>query len=354
MPTLEDEHYKTACGPIAGVLALETLGIETSLPEIAERCNWVQDEMLPLENLQKALQSYHGVSCQIAKITPKQLCGLLKDNQTVVILATRKKSEEIDHAVCAVGVQDNDQVIHLIDYPELHQRKLIGEIADVWDGVALVVRVSTFYRALGDFALGFAPMAALIILILWFRSRKTVKKENLQSSAIALLILACLFASCNKQEYSSTQDTPKKQPVVVANKSTLKNSFFLKHHFGDVNACEVSTYSLELKNETDKPMTFGGSSTSCGACLSVKSMPKEILPGETGVFELEFNTTGKRGATPQHAYFWDAEPKTLLVVADIGATVRAIWTDPEMISLGNLSTSEPQKTKLYVMAAGFL
>jgi hypothetical protein len=119
-----------------------------------------------------------------------------------------------------------------------------------------------------------------------------------------------------------------------------------------VNVGEVLTCSLELKNETDKPMSFGGSSTSCGSCLTVKSMPKEILPGETGIFELEFDTTGKRGATPQQAVFWDAEPKTLLVMADVGATVKAVWLDPEMISLGNLSTSEPQKSNLYGMAAG--
>jgi len=82
-------------------------------------------------------------------------------------------------------------------------------------------------------------------------------------------------------------------------------------------------------------------------------MPKIIEPGETGIFELEFNTAGKRGNTPQQAVFWDTEPKTLLVLADIGATVRAIWTDPEMFSLGNLSTSEPHRAKLYVMAAGY-
>ena len=175
MPTLEDEHYRLACGPIAGLLALQTLGIETTLDEVAKRCGWEQDQMLPLENLQNALRSYHGVSCQMVLLTPKQLCDLLKDDQTVVILATRKRSEEIDHAVCAIGVQDNDQVIHLIDYPELHQRKLIGEIADVWDGAALVVRVSPFYRALGDFAVCFAPMVAFIMVVLWFRSRKTQK-----------------------------------------------------------------------------------------------------------------------------------------------------------------------------------
>ena len=178
MPTLEDERYKTACGPIAGFVALHTLGIETTLDEIAKRCGWEQDKMLPLENLQNALRSYHGVCCQMVNLTPKQLCDLLKDNQTVVILALRKKTDEIDHAVCTVGVQDNDQVIHLIDYPELHQRKLIGEIADVWDGVALVVRISPFYRDLGDFAVCFAPMVAVVIGVIWFRNRKRTKPTS--------------------------------------------------------------------------------------------------------------------------------------------------------------------------------
>jgi len=173
--SLEDEQYKTACGPIACYVALQSLGFDITLDEIVRRCGWEQDKMLPLEDLQKALQSYRGIGCQIVRLTPKQLCDLLNDDQTVVILATRKKTNEIDHAVCAVGVQDNDQVIHLIDYPELHQRKLIGEIADVWDGVALVVRTSPFYRVLGDFAICFAPMVAFIMAILWFRSRKTHK-----------------------------------------------------------------------------------------------------------------------------------------------------------------------------------
>jgi hypothetical protein len=352
MPTLEDEHYKTACGPIAGLVALQTLGIEISLDEMAKRCGWVQDEMLPLENLQTALQSCRGISCQIVQLTPKQLTDLLKDDQTVVILATRKRSEEIDHAVCAVGVRDNDQVIHLIDYPELHQRKLIGEIADSWDGVALVVRISPFYRALGDFAVCFAPMVLFIIILLWFLNRKPRKTITVNSLACLLLVLTCLCVSCNKQETSPTQEPPKRTSTPAPAKSTLQNSFFLKHHFGDVNVNEVLSCSLELKNETDKPMSFGYSSTTCGSCLTVKSKPEAIEPGETGIFELEFNTAGRRGATPQNAYFWDAEPKTILVVADIGATVRAIWADPEIISLGNLTTSEPQRAKLYVMAAG--
>jgi len=352
MPTLEDEHYKTACGPIACLVALNTLGIKTSLDEMAKRCGWVQDEFLPLENLQKALRSYRGIDCQIVKLTPKQLTDLLKDNRTVVILATRKLTDEIDHAVCAVGVHDNDQVVHLIDYPELHQRKLIGEIADVWDGVAVVVRVSPFYRALGDFAVLFAPMILLIIVILWFRRRKDRKTPKVPQTVCILLILACSAVSCKKQETKTTTLPQEKRPVAAPAKSTLERSFFLKYHFGDVDANERLTCSLELKNETDKPIQLGFSSTSCGSCLFVETMPKEILPGETGIFELAFDTTGKRGATPQQAVFWDAEPKTLLVLADVTATVRAVWTDPATISLGNLSTSEAQQAKLYVMAAG--
>ncbi|MDR2438288.1 MAG: DUF1573 domain-containing protein [Planctomycetaceae bacterium] len=173
-------------------------------------------------------------------------------------------------------------------------------------------------------------------------------------SVVFLFVLLCLLTSCQKQESVSSESKPKtvqKTQTSVPVKSTLERSYFLKHNFGDVDANQKLICSLELKNETDKPMLFHFSSTSCGTCLSVKSKPEKIEPGKTGIFELEFDTTGKRGLTPQHAYFWDAEPKTLLVVADITATVRAIWTDPEMIGLGNLSTNEPHKTKLYVMAA---
>lgn len=178
LPTLEDEQYKTACGPIAGVVALQSLGVETSLDEMAKRCDWEQDKFLPLESLQKALKSYHCIDCQIAQLSPAELCKLLKDHQTVVILANRKLTDEIDHAVCAVEALENDQVIHLIDYPELHQKKLIGEVAESWDGTALVVRITPLYRAFGDFAFWFAPMIAVIMGVLWFRSRKEEKEKS--------------------------------------------------------------------------------------------------------------------------------------------------------------------------------
>ena len=169
--TIEDEHYLTACGPIACFVALQTLGVETSLSEMVRRSNWQKGRLTPVEDLQNGLNSYRGISSQIAKLSPQQLCSLLQDDGTVVILATRKKTDDIDHAVCAVGIDENNQVIHVIDYPELHRNLLIGEVADRWDGAALVVRFSPFYRAMDKFGLVFTPLVLVVLGILWFRNR---------------------------------------------------------------------------------------------------------------------------------------------------------------------------------------
>ena len=178
LPVIPDEEYRLACGPIAGLIALESLGVATDLPEIASRCHWVKDKMLPLSDLCNGISSYTGIECKSAQLSPNDLGRLLKDDRTVVILALRKNSEEIDHAVCAVDVQENGQVIHLIDYPELHQKKLIGEIADKWDGAALVVRISLVRRALDDFAVWFAPLVLVLLGLAWFRTRKRSKKTT--------------------------------------------------------------------------------------------------------------------------------------------------------------------------------
>ena len=176
LPVIPDEEYRLACGPIAGLIALESLGVATDLSEIASRCHWVKDKMLPLSDLCNGISSYPGIECKSAQLSPNDLSRLLTDDRTVVILALRKNSEEIDHAVCAVDVQENGQIIHLIDYPELHQKKLIGEIADKWDGAALVVRISPVRRALDDFSVCFAPLVLVLFGFAWFRTRKRSKK----------------------------------------------------------------------------------------------------------------------------------------------------------------------------------
>ena len=74
---------------------------------------------------------------------------------------------------------------------------------------------------------------------------------------------------------------------------------------------------------------------------------------EKGAFELEFDTSGRTGETKQQALFWDAEPKTVLAMADLSAVVQACWSEPNSISLGNVSASEAVKTRIVVWSAAF-
>ena len=177
-PTLEDIQYKTACGPIACFAALKTLGVETTLPEVVQKCEWKQDVFVPLTAMQSALKSYRGIDCQMVQLSPKELVGLLNDERTVVILAMRKTTDDVDHAVCAVGTEQNGQVVKMIDYPELVRRQLIGELADKWDGAALVVRISPLHRACEDFALWFGPFVAAFLCFAWFRNRRNTGAKS--------------------------------------------------------------------------------------------------------------------------------------------------------------------------------
>lgn len=181
--TLKDGEYLTACGPIACFVALESLGVETSLAEVVQRCNWKKDRLTPFEDLREGLNSYPGIHSQIVKLSPQQLCDLLVDDGTIVLLGVRKRTEQIDHAVCAVDTSQSGQAIHLIDYPELHRNLLMGEVVDRWDGVAIVVRMSPFYRAIDKLGLLFTPLVLACLGVLWIRNRCS-RRMNAESDPV--------------------------------------------------------------------------------------------------------------------------------------------------------------------------
>ncbi len=170
LPTLEDEHFKTACGPIACLVALRSLGVDAHLDDVAVQCGWSEGELLPLANMKRALEEYSGIRCASVKLTPGELTHLLNDEQTVVILPIRKSTEHVDHAVCAVSSDENGNIVRWIDYPELGQSKLIGEVVHVWDGPALVVQPTPVYRALDMLGLFTAPIVVLALGVAWLRA----------------------------------------------------------------------------------------------------------------------------------------------------------------------------------------
>ncbi len=169
LPTLEDELYKTACGPIASYVALHSLGKSVSLDDVVRRCEWVPERFTKLGEMQAALSSVAGIECMAVEISPQQLCSLLKDDNTVAILPVRKTSEKTDHAFCVVEVRDDGQMVKLIDYPELVSWKMIGELAQQWDGPALVVRTSLARRTQRRLLYFLMPIVTTVIVLLWSR-----------------------------------------------------------------------------------------------------------------------------------------------------------------------------------------
>jgi ABC-type bacteriocin/lantibiotic exporter with double-glycine peptidase domain len=179
LPEIEDEQYKTACGVIACCVALRSLGVEAPLDELAEKCKWEKGSLIPLDAMAETVRTYRGIDCELAKLSPQELCEALEDDQTVVILATRRDSQAVDHAVCAVGVEDNGQTIRLIDYPDVRQQKTVAEIAEAWDGASLVVRVSPLYRAMDRFfGLFLVPIVACVVVVCWLFGPRRRKESR--------------------------------------------------------------------------------------------------------------------------------------------------------------------------------
>ena len=165
-----------------------------------------------------------------------------------------------------------------------------------------------------------------------------------------LLLLGPAFCGC--QGRYSNRKTPSKTRAATPQASTIERSFFVRHDFGVVDSNKKFSASLNLKNDGDRPLTFAFSKASCG-CISVKSMPQKIAPGETGSFEIELDTSGLGGPRKYNVLAWDAEPKTILMKAGITALVRSVMADPEAIGLGTISMTEDLHKSLVVLAAGY-
>lgn len=170
-----------------------------------------------------------------------------------------------------------------------------------------------------------------------------------QFDRILILVLVAICCSCRKAEESGAANNDSHRELAA---SSVGRSYYLKHDFGEVDKDKNITCMIKLKNEDAEPIVLANSRTTC-ACLSVKSMPKRIEAGETGVFEIALDTTGRQGFRQLKAIFWDAEPKSCIVLLRTTATIRSCWTTPENIDLGNLIASDPKEHDLFVDVAGY-
>jgi len=71
--------------------------------------------------------------------------------------------------------------------------------------------------------------------------------------------------------------------------------------FGAVKRDEVLKHDFVLKNESGRILTIKGTNTSCGCTIS-KIEKSTLLPGETTIIKVQFNTKGYKGEVQQFVY----------------------------------------------------
>jgi len=167
---LVDFDYRTACGPISCFAALRSLGNRTtSLDDVIRFCGWQEGKTSTLLELQYALRQVPGVETRAVRLSPEKLTELLAGGNCAAILTVRRKSNEVNHACCALRSR-NGQIL-TIDYPELAKWSSSESLVDTWDGRALLVWHSESPPRLRVLAESTIPGFMLGVVLIAFSSR---------------------------------------------------------------------------------------------------------------------------------------------------------------------------------------
>jgi len=113
------------------------------------------------------------------------------------------------------------------------------------------------------------------------------------------IIVFALIIACNSNDSSSVVNNPASADGANNNSTLPEMSFdFVEYDFGKVIQGEKISIGFKFKNNGGAPLVITTASAGCGC--TVPSFPKKpINPGENGVVEVLFNSTGKKGLQNQ-------------------------------------------------------
>lgn len=111
---------------------------------------------------------------------------------------------------------------------------------------------------------------------------------------LAVLAAAVSLQNCNNSGQSDNRQIDSVQLGTGKLETTKINFTETIYNFGTIKQGEIVKYSFSFKNDGEKPLLISSAQASCGC--TVPNYPKEpIAPGETGVIDVQFNSTGKLG-----------------------------------------------------------
>ena len=109
---------------------------------------------------------------------------------------------------------------------------------------------------------------------------------------VFILIVFVLFSCGNK---TINKDTVSETINQQATNGLAEFEFTEEmHNFGTLQSGEIAVYTFEFKNSGDNNLLIKDVETDCG-CIKADFSKKQILPGKTGIIEVEFDSAGLWG-----------------------------------------------------------
>ena len=128
--------YRTACGPIAMFVALDALGENTGLRELADRVQWKDGTTTSVGQMLECLSTFDRVTATVTSVTTEELHRQLAQG-CVAIVPVKKGGTNLNHAIAVTGSKDGRFVYS--DYPELRSVMSDQELDSKWDEKAILV-----------------------------------------------------------------------------------------------------------------------------------------------------------------------------------------------------------------------
>ncbi len=125
----------------------------------------------------------------------------------------------------------------------------------------------------------------------------------------------------------------------------------MSRDFGLVDRGAEVQETFEVQNKSREPLRLGDPQVSCG-CISIVDQPKSVDAGESVSIAVRLDTSRMRGAVKHSVTFKVDHPKQRYVRLVVEGTVRGVWTEPETLDLGSITSQKRARQRFFIFAAG--
>ena len=113
---------------------------------------------------------------------------------------------------------------------------------------------------------------------------------------IWIILMSASLIACNSKNNNKLEKDAAILAQIALHDTTQVELIDSLYNFGSINEGEKVNYNFRFKNIGKKPLVIINAAASCG-CTIPEKPEKPILPGDTGIIKVSFNSAGKKGFT---------------------------------------------------------